>query len=189
MKIALFVEGLSDKETLSILVKKILGEQFGVITKVFRGKGNLLNEREVYTRIIYTTQEHLDLSKILVCVDSECTPEDQTERELKKVEDSIKTKTQLPIYYVGVIHALEGWLLADPDAVRKYLDPRVQINISSSATSHCRPKEVLKGIFKRVEKEFLPTRDCLEIAKEVDISKLAKHNESFRLFRKRVKDP
>ena len=191
MKIALFVEGQSDKETLTILVKKILGEHASVIPRVFRGKGNLLNEQKVYSSITYLVQEHPDVSKIIVCVDSECTPEDQTEQEIKKVEKSIKSKIQQrhPVYYVGVIHALEGWLLADPDAVTEHLGPKMKVNIPHQATLDCKPKEVIKDIFRKADKEFIALLHNPRIAEKIDIDKMANQNKSFARFRERIKDP
>lgn len=191
MKIALFVEGQSDKETLTILVKKILGEHASVIPRVFRGKENLLNEQKVHSSITYLVQEHPDVSKIIVCVDSECTPEDQTERVIRKVEKSIKSKIQQRhlVYYVGIIHALEGWLLADSDAVTERLGPKIKVNIPPQTTLDCKPKEVIKDIFRKVGKEFVALQDNPRIAEKIDIDKMANQNESFARFRERVKDP
>lgn len=190
MKIALYVEGPSDEKTLPILIKKILGEQVSIISRVFRGRGNLLNEQKVHSAITQDlVQEHPDVSKIIVCVDSECTPEVQTEREIRKIEKSVKTKVQprYPVYYVVVVHALEGWLLADPETIKGYLGSRV--NIPSSATSNCKPKEVMRDIFRKAGKDFIASRDAPRIAEKADSAKMVKKNESFARFCERVKDP
>jgi len=190
VKITLFVEGPSDRDTLSILVKRILGEQISIIPKVGRGKGDLLNERKVSTQIRHIIRKHPDISKIIVCVDSDCTSADETEKEIKKVETAIKAGIQqkYPIYYVGVVHALEGWLLADPESIKEYLGPRARVNIHSSSTLKCKPKELMRDIFRKSGKEFLPMRDNPRIAEKVDINRIAKNNESFTCFWKRVKD-
>ena len=191
MNIVLLVEGPSDANTLKFLVKKILGEQVNVITKPLRGRGNLLKAEKVLNHINTLLRRNPDVSKIIVCVDSECTPEDETEREMKKVENSIRAKIpqKYPIHYIGVIHALEGWLLADPDSIREYLGTRVRVNIPSSATLDCKPKEVMRDIFRKADKGFRPTHDCPRIAEEIDIDKMVKNNKSFARFREKVKDP
>lgn len=86
MKIVLLVEGPSDANTLKVLVKKILGEQANVIPKPRRGRGNLLKAEKVLKYINTLLRRNPDVSKIIVCVDSECTPEDETEREIKMRE-------------------------------------------------------------------------------------------------------
>jgi len=191
MKVALLVEGPSDERTLKILSKKIMGEQTGIETRILRGRGNLLNERKVYSHIVNIIQNHPDVSKIIICIDSECTPKDETEREMKDVENSLRAKIQqnYTIYYIGVIHALEGWLLTDRDNLRKYLGPRARGKILPSAALNCKPKEFMKNIFKRNGKNFLPTLHNPRIAEQIDIDKTAKNNESFKFFRDKVKDP
>jgi hypothetical protein len=190
MKIALFVEGPSDKETISILLRKILGDNISIIPKVFRGRGSLLDEREVSARIIYTLHQHSDISKIIVCVDSECTPAEETKAKVETVANLVRSKipTEYPLHYIPVIHALEGWLLSDRDTVKKCLGHRAKIDIPVSAFSECRPKEVMKDVFKKANKDFLPLRDCPTIADQIDIKKL-ELNESFAYFQEKVKDP
>lgn len=191
MKIALFVEGQSDKKTISILIRNILEEQIGVITRV-KKRWDLLNEQKVYSYITNDIiQKHPDVSKIIVCVDSECASEDETERVMKMVENSIRAKIprKYPIHYIGVIHALEGWLLVDPDSIREYLGARVRVNIPSSATLDCKLKEVMRDIFRKAGKGFRPTHDCPRIAEGIDIDKMVRNNESFARFREKVKDP
>jgi len=123
VKIALFVEGKSDKDTLRILLRRLLRERASVILRVFRGRGNLLNVEKVCAVAQVLLRESPDVSKIIACVDSECTPGDQTEREIRKIEQSVNANIQhkCSVHYIAVIHALEGWLLTDPDAIIKHL--------------------------------------------------------------------
>ena len=191
MKIALFVEGPSDKAVLPILVKRILGERTGVIVRDFHGRGNLLNEKRVCAIAQVLLRESPDVSKIVVCVDSECTPGDQTERVIRKIEKSVNAGIQqrCSVHYIAVIHALEGWLLTDPDAITEHLGRRAKVKIPNRAASDCRPKEVMKAIFRKVGKGYLATREAPRIAERIDIDKIANRNSSFARFREQVADP
>jgi hypothetical protein len=84
---------------------------------------------------------------------------------------------------------LEGWLLGDPDTIEQHLGPRAEVRISSSATSECRPKEVMKDIFQKAGKEYIPFRDNQRIAEKIDLNIVGKNNKSFGRFQKQVKDP
>jgi hypothetical protein len=183
VKIALLVEGVSDAKTLSILVKKIRGESVGVISRVI-GQGNLFKDRKVCAYIQDLMSEHPDISKIIACVDSECTPEAQTQEQVKKIEKTIKAQIDRHYHfsYVIVVHALEGWLLADPDAIGNYLGPKTTVKIPNSATLDCRPKETLKIIFKKAGKDFLNTVADPRLAERVDCDKMVKRNKSFAHF-------
>lgn len=190
MKIALLVEGPSDEVTLRILVQKILGEPISVVTRVMRGRGNLLNERKVRAVILNSIlPDHPEVSKIIVCVDFECTPEDEAQEEVGKIEKIVKSGMKHPIYYIPVIHALEGWLLADPEGIKAYLGQRTDVKISPSATLDCNPKETMKGIFRKNERKFLPTLDNPRIAERINIDKISTNNKSFLRFYDRIKNP
>jgi len=191
MKIALFVEGPSDKVALPILVKRILGERTSVILNDFHGRGNLLNVKKVCAVAQFLLQQSPDVSKIMVCVDSECTPGDQTEREIREIEKSVNARLQhrCSVHYIAVIYALEGWLLTDPDAITRYLGPRAKVKIPNRAASNCKPKEVMKRIFRKTGKGYLAKRDAPRIAEKIDIDKIANWNSSFARFREQVADP
>ncbi len=190
MKIALLVEGVSDEKTLRILVHKILGKQVSIVTRVIRGRGDLLNERKVKAIIINDIMvSHPEVSKILICVDSECTPEDVTQKEIEKREKVVKSGVKSAIHYIAVIHALEGWLLADPEGIEQYLGQRANVKISPSATQDCNPKKIMKDVFRQNERQFLPKRDDPRIAERINIHKIATNNKSFVRFQDKVKDP
>lgn len=188
MKIALLVEGVSDSKTLSILIKKILGEKAGVLTRIV-GQGNLLKARKVCADLKDILSENPDVSKILACLDSECTSEQETKNLIKPVEKEVKISIgeQYKFSYIVVVHALEGWLLADPDAITGYLGSKKKVKVPDSATLDCRPKEILKNIFKKAGKDFLNTVADPRIAERVDSDKMAKRNKSFARFLEYIK--
>jgi len=188
MKIALFSEDKYHK-ALQILTQRILGKQTGVIMRS-KKRHDLLKTEKVYSHIVHDIlQEHSDISKIIVCVDSECTPEEEVLKELKRLENSIKVKTKQPIYYLCVTHALEGWLLGDPDGIKQYLGPRAKVHIPPSASLECKPKDIMKDIFREVDKDFLPSLHNERIAEIIDLKIAGKNNKSFYNFQTQVRDP
>lgn len=93
MKIALFVEGQSDEKTLPILLRKSRGESMSVETRWVR-RGNLLNPRKVAAVIDALLVVHADVSKIIACVDLECTRDAGTEKSerarIRRVERAVR---------------------------------------------------------------------------------------------------
>lgn len=88
-----------------------------------------------------------------------------------------------------VTYATEGWLLADPDAIMQYLGSRSPVAISPSATLDCRPKDVMKGLFRKADRQFVEMKDNPQIAHHVQIEKILKSNRSFAIFYEKVNDP
>jgi len=189
VKIALFVEGPSDKETIPILIRKIFEQNIGIITRVARNRGDLLNTRKVLAHIHGILRRNQADFKVIVCVDSHCTPKAETEKEAVEAEKSIRSEVSVPVHYAPVIHALEGWLMSDHDAIRRCVGANARVSVGQSDITNCRPKEIMKAIFRRNGRDFLPRRDCPKIARETDIERLTRLNESFREFRERVEDP
>jgi hypothetical protein len=189
MKIALLVEGPSDEKTLKNIVPKILGESTSIVTRVLRGRCNLLNERKIRAVILNDIlSTHPDVSKIIICVDFECTPEKEAKEEAERTEKYVRSGIHHPLYYIPVIHALEGWLLADPEKIKMYLGTHSSVKIPPSATLDCKPKEVMKDIFRQNGREFVPPRDNPRIAEKIDIDKMAANNRSFQCFKNRLEE-
>lgn len=189
IKIALFVEDKIGKKAIEILAHKITARGTSIKLRFIK-RGGLLNEQKVYSFIKNDIlQDHPDVSKIIACVDSECTLEEEIEKEVQKVKGTLTVKVNRPVYYVVVVHALEGWLLSDPEGIKKYLGPRAKINISPSASKECRPKKVMKDIFRKAGKDYLHTIHNSQIAELSDPKKIIKSNPSFKNFYEVIKDP
>ena len=187
VKVALLVEGPSDVKTMPILVKRILGERVRIISRNMRGRGGVLNRRKVEAVINEVLRRNPDLSKVIVCVDSECTSLDETEDRAQEVRKAVASEVRCPVHYVVVGHALEGWLLADVEAVRKYL--KGVVPITPSATLDCKPKEVMRGLFRKAGRNFLSDRDGPKMAEMMDLDRASKRNKSLATFREILKDP
>lgn len=130
-----------------------------------------------------------DVSKILICVDSHCTPPEEIQKKAKQMQRTLaKRGLRKPVRYCVIVHALEGWLLADTQALSKFLN--VKVNLPANPESICKPKDELSGIFRKAGRsDYNPTRDNFKIAELVNLGQLAKGNSSFAKFCKLVKDP
>ncbi len=188
LNIALLVEGVTDTYILPVLIKRILGERTGVEKTVLNGAGNMLNEDKIIPRLNSFSKDK-SISKIIICKDSECTPDTETRKELenlRKTVDGRKTYSK-PIHYVVVNHAPEGWLLGDSEAIARYLNERTKIK--TSATADCRPKELLEDLFRKAGKYLIARRDYPKLSASVDIQKICSNNQSFKYFYEIIRDP
>ncbi len=191
MKIALFVEGKSDKSTIPILVRKILERESArpaVVSRV-RPRGDLLSADKVAAFVSRDIlQQHRDTDKIIVCVDSECTPVEETKVLAQETERRLQELGVSPLpRYCVMRHALEGWLGADVNALSDVAGRPVKL--SESAAIACRPKELLEEAFRKAGKEFVYVRDDPRIAEKVDPATLERENESFAHFRRLIEGP
>jgi len=186
MKVGLFVEGPTDKEVIQILVKKI-DPKIKIIARVLP-PGDLLNPQKIRT---YIEQDlllkHHDLTKVIICKDSECTDPKEIEREFSDVEKKLQEfKIKIPVQLCIVVHALEGWLMADAESLSKFLGD-ARIKIPKNSESLCKPKEALRELFRKANRDYIAKRDCPKIAEMADIERIAKNNKSFARFRKLLK--
>ncbi|MBM4465080.1 MAG: DUF4276 family protein [Chloroflexi bacterium] len=134
-------------------------------------------------------KQHQDIEKVIVCVDSECTDPAEIQREVSKVEREL-SRVGLPVVprYVVVVHALEGWLATDSEAVRQVLGRGAEVRIERNLEEICKPSELLEDIFAQHGKNFLKARDDPLLAEYVDPEEIAEHSPSFRRFCQLVKD-
>jgi len=121
-------------------------------------------------------KQHQDVEKVIICVDSECTGPgeiwEEVERELNEMG--------LPVRYAVVVHALEGWLAADPRALEQVLG--IQVCVEQNLEEVCKPAELLEDIFAQHGKSFQKTRHGPQIARYADPVEIARHSSSFRRF-------
>ncbi len=191
MTIGFFVEGpKSEKPSITILARKVLESKSmrrGVVARV--GGGDLFNAQKMKVHINTLLRIHQDITKIIVCVDSDCNPSEaegrakSTERQLA----SFRLKT-VP-RYVLVIHALEGWLAADPEAVGKVVGADVPRHIPQDLEGVCKPADLLDQIFAKYGKDFRKTQHGPLIAGYADPAAIAHRNSSFRQCQEAIIDP
>ncbi|MFQ5811628.1 MAG: DUF4276 family protein [Anaerolineae bacterium] len=188
MSIGLFVEGKSDKDTIPKLIRKFLDTPPRIIPRTIH-RGEMLKSEKVKPYLEALLKQHQDVEKVIVCVDSECTDPEEIWEEVSKVEREL-SRMGLPVVprYVVVVHALEGWLAADPEAVRQVLGRGAEVRIDQNLEEICRPAELLEDIFAQHGKSFQKTRHDPQIARHADPAEIARHSSSFRRFCQLVKD-
>lgn len=190
MKIALFVEGPSDRDTLSILAQKV-SPGTGLVTRVL-GRGNLLNPDRVRVFIEEDVKkQHSDVRKVVLCVDSECTREEDLLDTLRPLERQLRRLVgNPPVFYSAVIHAIEAWLASDASALGRYLgSPNIADPTTRVVVNACRPKQALAKLFHRSRREFINVRDNPNLAHELDPQVAARTCRSFARFVRLVRDP
>lgn len=192
MTIALFVEGRSDKDTIPLLAKKILATRSkppALEVRTIR-RGNMFKARKVAEHVRVLSRKHQNLSKILICVDSHCTSENQMAGRVREVERELESmKVPVPPRFCLVVHALEGWLMAAPQALSSYLQVSGGLSITQAMAFDCKPKEVLSEVFARVGRTFDYMRDDPAIAELADPDEMSKLSPSFAAFKQHLLDP
>jgi hypothetical protein len=188
MSIALFVEGKSDRDTITKLICKLFDTPPKIIPRTIY-RGEMFEPEKVKSYLEALLKQHQDVEKVIVCVDSECTDPEEIQREISKVEREL-SKMSLSVIprYAVVVHALEGWLAADSGALRQVLGRGAEVRIKQNLEEICRPAELLEDIFAQHGKSFQKTRHDPQIAHHADPEEIARHSSSFRRFRQLVKD-
>lgn len=179
--IVLLTEDNTTGEAIRILTQKSLkSKKPPEVLRRHIKRGRIFKKPEKLAALIKSINREKK-AKFIVCVDSECTPPQITERNLDRCKKYLKQK-RLVVNFVVVVHALETWLAADEEAIRTVLKPKDPIKIHTNLESECRPEELLKETFKRGGKEFNKSMHDLEIAKRANVTKIAQRCQSFRKF-------
>jgi len=153
-------------------VKKI-AEKLGIRVKTIVSKGR---ERMKKKLDAYASLLSKDCQKILALVDSHCSDSESVERNF--VLPQIRTNVSICV----VVHAIESWLLADPQAIaRRIRSSRLRTHPNPEAL--CKPEEELDRIFELHGKKYLKGRDAEKIAEFVRPRILARKCPSFERFR------
>jgi hypothetical protein len=190
LRIAIFVEGQSDKQTIGILAKKLLSDRSPKpgLEFLFLPRGDFFSAPKVSAQLKVVHQRHPDIGKVILCLDCECTPKEDIQPQLTKVQEEVRQNhPSLNPTFVLKVHALESWLASDPQALREVLgtDPTDYPNPENV----CKPKELLETVFRKANKEFDYMRDDPRLAQEIDIESLCRASPSFSKFRKAIEDP
>lgn len=190
MKIAIFVDGPSDKQTIGILTEKLLTNRVPKPGLEFRvlPRGDFFSAPKVCAYLKFLHQTHPDIGKVILCLDCECTPVEGIQPQLAKVQEEVRREhPALNPTFVLKVHALEGWLASDRQAMRRVLggEPAKYPN----PEDECKPKKLLGMVFKKANREFDYMRDDPRLARETDIGTLCRLSPSFCEFREAIEDP
>ena len=180
MSLGLFVEGPSDRDTIPILIRK-LGYRSRVRARVVRQSEMLLPDR-MARNVEEMLRARRDIDLIVVCIDSERVAPSVTEQRMRPIQRRLNETSSVPISYVVVDHALEGWLACDEQAIRAVLGPRARINIRGNPEDHPTPADILHRIYRDNRREFSKMRDNRRIAENVSPERIAARSPTFRRF-------
>lgn len=187
VRLGFFVEGLSDKRVIGALARKVLSKSTALD---FRELDNGVRSFDAIKRHAQALLKlHQDVSKVIVCADMHS---DQVKkREIQNTENSLRRATlPIPVRYVKVLHAIEGWLLADPNALKQTLGPDASLgNIPSDLESYCDQVRILEEIFGRNGRHYKKVRWAPAIAEHVDVNLIKTRMSSFRAFLDALTDP
>jgi hypothetical protein len=174
--ILIYTEDEKGREPVKILAKKITPN---VKVKVeWSSKGNLIsNSRKTAAQINQHISNNPDISKIIVCVDTECTQ--CTEEQIHNAGNEVSVLVSKPVKYCPVVHALESWLASDP----KPIETRLGNKKFSLPQTECNPKEYIKQKWS----DFDYIKHNTILAEEVNIDTIAKNNTSFKEFIQTIK--
>ncbi len=181
MRIVLFTEDDTTGKAIRILAQKVLAEKSKppkVIQRWMR-QGHIFNPKNIVLFINNEIQK--EKSKIVICVDSECTDPGIVERNLELCKKAVKS-LQVAAYFLVVVHALETWLAADEEALRMILKTKKEIKIPGNLENECRPGNILQEIFHKHGRKFIKSKDDLVIAELANPAQIAKRCGSFRKF-------
>ncbi len=87
---------------------------------------------------------------------------------------------RIPVDYVVVDHALEGWLACDEEALRRVLGRNAQINTRGNPEDHPRPAELMHRIFRDNGKDFRNTVHNKRIAGFVEARNIFAMSPTYR---------
>lgn len=182
------MEGESDEKALPILGHRILTGLPAFKALNLRGKGNLLNVTKVASIIKYNLREGHDISKVLLCIDSECTDVGETRKEVAQKEESLRQSfPKVTLNYIIVDHSLEGWLLQDREAIIETLGRNSKLPQYGTPEENCRPAELLQELFEKNGRDYKKTVHASRLAERLNIETVARASQTFRTFQQAIK--
>jgi hypothetical protein len=190
LRIAIFVDGPSDRDTLKILARKLLAQRRPTPGLEFRvlPRGDFFSSPKISAYLTHLHRTRPDVDKAILCLDCDCTPAEDIQPQLTKVQEEVRrSHPSLNPTIVLKVHALEGWLASDRQAVQKVLGAKPKTY--GKPENVCNPKELLAMVFKKANKDFDYMRDDPRLAQETDIERLCRSSPSFSEFRKAIEDP
>lgn len=134
----------------------------------------------------YAKELLYDCEKVIILADAHCNPEGEKKR-LGEVYNLLPDALRGCVQICIVVHELESWLLADEDALSRFLGRDVKVKAIANPEEIHDAKDYLDAIFKKAGKTYL-TRMAKEIACSTNVDKIAKKSSSFADFRNKAGD-
>lgn len=182
MTICILIEDSRKKsgKAYGVLARRIVGRQKVVLKSPPRGDLLDANKLKVH---LGNLKNPRTISKAIVCVDSHSDPAaigSQT-AALQRTFANYR----FPVKCVVVVHALESWLLQDPQAVRGVLPLRSSDGQTRKLGDSCQPDRSLSKACNDFAKSVHDER----IAQGADVSVIASRSPSFREFVAALRNP
>ncbi len=181
MTILLVTEDDTTGEAIEILAKKTFASK-NKPPKILRrriSRGDIFKPEKLIASLKYCCQD--DPTKIIICVDSECTDPKITERNLGPCKRSVKASS-ITAHFAIIERALESWLAADEEALRELLKSKKKLKIPGNLEKECHPESILNNVFRMHDRDFIKSRDDVKIANHANPKEIAKRCTSFRKF-------
>jgi len=134
----------------------------------------------------YAKELLYECEKVIILADANCNPEGEKER-LGKVYNLLPEVLRGSVHICMVVHELESWLLADEDAISKFLGRNTKVKAIANPEDIHDAKKYLDEIFKKAGKTYL-TRVAEGIAYSANVDKIMKKSSSFEDFRNKTED-
>jgi|GEM_PF-6796318 len=193
MRVGLIVEGPFDEAVLYNIVRKILAADFEQISRwVDRDLWGKFKRGESYTQLrgyVKMLVAH-GCSLIVIVWDNEGEEKGKRLNRLRGQIERLDEEAILhpPIAYGIAVQALEAWLLADINAVRRVLEVRIDA-VDDPTDEIPDPKDRLRKIVSESSLRSSYTEIARSISAELDIEIASRHSRSLRQFRKDFPKP
>lgn len=186
MKVAILVEGRTDRESIRPLIQKYNELQGLSVTPHFAefgGGQGLLDVGRVLHQASAMKLLHPTLVGAVVCKDMNCRPEEELRLVREGIERGLARQSPpIPIKYHFVRFELESWLAADPPVwERKFPHARPHV-LPPNVLDECDPKETIRRHLRARGEEFSYSQHDSAIAREIDLGVAMRRCPNLREF-------
>lgn len=179
----MIVEGDYDEAVLTELIRKCVGYDIEVISRVCHSKANLMKRFPGFLEEFRYVKQGLPVDRALVVRDADMR---EPQGLLRAMESKIAHRTYAfsPVRFVAIVRELETWLLADSAAmstVTRAYSGRVVPEVNESLEDIVDPKARLRRILSEAKVPY--TREVArQIAVAANLEHIAYRCPSFRSF-------
>ena len=178
-KALILVEGETD-----IGVTRAIMRKLGFHGSVRRMRGNRIEKVRGFLRSL---EKNYD--KFIVLKDLERYEEVDIHQRFNAIQKSLTSSQKKKTKLVIVKRAIESWLLADPNAIKRAFGCKKTANINKPE-SVTNPTKELDNILRRCGKKYLKGSSIApRIAEELDLRSAMKKSKSLGNFCKSLRDP
>jgi hypothetical protein len=179
----LVVEGDYDEAVLTEFIRKCVGYDIEIVSRVCNLKGSLMKRFPGFLEEFRYVKQGMPVDRALVVRDADMR---EPQGLLREMESKIAHRTYefAPVRFVAIVRELEAWLLADSEAIatvtREY-SGRVVPMVNESIEDLVDPKARLQKMLSEAKVAY--TREVVrKIAAAANLESIAYRCPSFRSF-------